>query len=78
MNVKERHGAIYFITLMDGYSQHGYVYLLSHRCKALEVFKRFVAEVETYLERRLKILRTNRGYEYISDMFKEFCEEKGI
>ena len=42
------------------------------------MFKRFVAEVETQLERRVKILRTDRGHEYLSDMFKEFYEEKGI
>ena len=42
------------------------------------MFKRFVAEVETQLERMVKILRTDRGCEYLSDMFKEFCEEKGI
>jgi len=42
------------------------------------VFKCFVAEVETQLERRIKILRSYRGREYLSDMFKEFCEENGI
>ena len=35
MNVKARHGAIYFITLIDDYSRYGYVYLLSHRYGAL-------------------------------------------
>jgi len=78
MNVKARNEAIYFITLIDDYSRYGYVYLLSHRYEALDVFKRFVAEVETQLEQRVKILRTDRGREYLSDMFKEFCEEKGI
>ena len=78
MNVKAQNGAIYFITLIDDYSRYGYVYLLSHRYEALDIFKRFVAEVETQLERRVKILRTDRGREYLSDMFKELCEEKGI
>jgi len=54
------------------------VCLLSHRYEALDVFKRFVAEVETQLERRVKILQIDRGREYPLDMFKEFCEEKGI
>ena len=78
MNVKARHGATYFITQIDDNSRYGYVYLLSHRYEALDVFKRFIAEVETQLERRVKILRTDPGREYLSDMFKEFCEEKGI
>jgi len=78
MNVKARHGAIYFITLIDDYSQYGYVYLLPHRYEALDVFKYFVVAVQTQLERRVKILRIDRGREYLSDMFKEFCEKKGI
>jgi len=78
MNVKSRHGTIYFITLIDDYSPYEYVYLLSHCYEALDVFKCFVAEVKTQLERRVKILQTDRGYEYLPDMFKEFCEEKGM
>ena len=65
MNVKARHGYVYFITLIDDVSRYGYVYLLSNRYEALSVFKRFVAEVETQLERRVKILRSNRGREYL-------------
>jgi len=66
------------ITLIDEYSRYGYVYLLSHRYETLVVFQRFVAEVETQLQQRVKILQTDRGHEYLSDMFKEFYEEKGI
>ena len=42
------------------------------------MFKRFVTEVETKLDRRVKTLRTDRGREYLSDMFKDFCKEKSI
>ena len=42
------------------------------------MFKRFIAEVETQLDRRVKTLRTNRGREYLSQIFKEFREENGI
>ena len=31
MNVKARHGAIYFITFIDGFTRYGYVYLISHK-----------------------------------------------
>ena len=78
MNVKARNGAVYFLTFIDDFSRYGYVYILSHRHEALDVFKRFVAEVETKLERRVKTLQTDRGREYRSEMFKGYCEEKGI
>jgi len=37
----------------------------------------FVAEVETQLEPIVKILRTDHGCEYLSNLFKEFCKKKG-
>jgi len=50
INVKEHHGAIYFIALIDDYSRYRYAYLLSHRYEILDVFKCFIAEVETQLK----------------------------
>ena len=78
MNKKARHGASYFLTLIDDYLQYDYVYLLSHLHKALNCFKRFVVEVENKHEKGLKTFRTDHGREYLSYQFKEFCEEKGI
>ncbi|KAK2989564.1 hypothetical protein RJ640_018326 [Escallonia rubra] len=60
MSVKARHGASYFFTLIDDYTRYGYVYLISHRYnKALDCFKRFVAEVENQKEKILKTLRSD-------------------
>jgi len=78
MNVKAHHRAIYFITLIDDYSRYGYVYLVCHRYKALDVFKCFVAEVQAQLEWKVKTLCTDRGCECFSDTFNEFYEDKGI
>ena len=49
-----------------------------HRHEALDCFKRFVAEVENKHEKGLKTFKIDRKCEYLSDQFKEFCEEKGI
>uniref|UniRef100_A0A2N9ER04 Integrase catalytic domain-containing protein n=1 Tax=Fagus sylvatica TaxID=28930 RepID=A0A2N9ER04_FAGSY len=77
MNVKARHGASYFLTFIDDYTRYGYVQLIAHRYEALDCFKRFVAEVENQHEKSLKALRTDRGRDYLSDQFKDLCEEKG-
>ena len=34
--------------------------------------------VENQLDRKIKVLRTDRGGEYQSTSFKELCDEKGI
>ncbi|KAL0301602.1 UNVERIFIED_CONTAM: hypothetical protein Sradi_6437000 [Sesamum radiatum] len=70
MNVRARHGAFYFLTFIDDYSRYGSVYLLSHRSKALDCFKRFLAEDENQRKINLKVLRTDRGREYLSKQFK--------
>ena len=44
----------------------------------MDCFKRFVAEVENQHEKSLKALQTDRGREYLSDQFKDLCEEKEI
>ena len=78
MNKKARHGASYFLTLIDDYSRYGYVYLISHRHESLDCFKRFVAEVENKHEKGLKTFRTDRERVYLYDQFKELCEEERI
>ena len=36
MNLRADHGALYFITFIDDYSCFGYVYVISHKSKALD------------------------------------------
>ena len=54
------------------------MYVLPHCYEELDAFKRSVAEVETQCEQRVKTLRIDCGWGYLSCMFKDFCEEKGI
>jgi hypothetical protein len=78
MNVKARHGASYFITFIDDFTRYGHVYLVSHKSEALDCFRRFMNLVENQMERTIKTLRTDRGREYLSEQFKQLCENKGI
>ena len=41
MNVRARHGAVYFITFIDDFTRYGYVFLISHKSEALDCFKKF-------------------------------------
>ena len=59
MNVRERHGAIYFITFIDDFTRFGYVYLISHKSKALSCFNKFMNLVENQLNKKIKALRTD-------------------
>jgi hypothetical protein len=46
--------------------------------QALHYFKTYKAEVENQLERKIKWLRSDRGGEYFSGDFSDFCVEHGI
>ena len=78
LNVKARHGASYFITFIDDFTRYSYIYLLSHKHEALSCFKSYMSLVENQLDRKIKVLRTNRGGEYLSTQFRELCNERGI
>ena len=57
-------GQQYFISFIDDYSRYAYLFLIHEKSESLDVFKRFKAEVENQLDRRIKSVRSDRGGEY--------------
>ena len=66
------------MTFIDDCTRFCYVYLLKLKDEALHYFKIYKAEVENQLERKVKRLRSDRGGEYLSSEFSDFCVEHGI
>jgi transposase InsO family protein len=52
--------------------------LIKTKDETLDYFKIYKAETENQLERKIKHLRSDRGGEYFSILFDEFCVEHGI
>ncbi|GKE18606.1 retrotransposon protein, putative, ty1-copia subclass [Tanacetum coccineum] len=73
-----RQGVSYFITFTDDYSRYGYVYLLKHKHEVFETFKVFKKIVENQLEKTIKVIRSDRGGEYISQEFKDYLKANRI
>ena len=46
MSVKARHDALYFITFINVFTHYDYVYLISHKSKALDYFRLYINLVE--------------------------------
>ncbi|TYK28868.1 gag/pol protein [Cucumis melo var. makuwa] len=78
MNVKAREGFEYFISFIDDYSRYGYLYLMEHKSEALEKLKEYETEVENLLSEKIKILRSDRGGEYMDLRFQDYMIEHGI
>lgn len=71
-------GKRYLITFIDDYSRKTWVYFLQAKSKAFGIFKSFKARVEKESGKTIKSLRTDRGGEYCSKEFENFCAGQGI
>ncbi|OVA14371.1 Protein kinase domain [Macleaya cordata] len=59
-------------------SIYGYIYLMHHKSEYFEQFKEFKTEVENQTSKRLKAIRSDRGGEYLLNLFGEYLVEHGI
>ncbi|PNX94522.1 copia-type polyprotein [Trifolium pratense] len=68
----------YFLTFIDDYSRKTWAYFLKNKSSALEYFKKFKNMVEKETGESICCLRTDRGGEFNSNEFNNFCEVNGI
>jgi hypothetical protein len=78
INPKSNAGNMYFITFTDDYSRKTWTYFLQDKSSAFEVFKKFKSLVEKESGCEIKCLRTDRGGEFTSTMFNDFCSSQGV
>ena len=71
-------GNRYFITFIDDFLRMYQVYFLINKSDTLNVFKKFKALVELQSGYKLKKLMSDRGGEYTSNEFQDFCANLGI
>ena len=77
-DVQARGGFSYFVTFTDDMSRYRYVFLMRHKLETFEKFKEFRQEVEKQIEKSIKVLRSDRGGEYLSGEFLGYLKEHGI
>ena len=78
MSTTVRGGYQYFVTFTDDLSRYGYIYLMRHKSETFEKFKEFQNEVENQLGKTIKLLRSDRGGEYLSQEFDDHLKSRGI
>ncbi|GJV97681.1 zinc finger, CCHC-type containing protein [Tanacetum coccineum] len=68
----------YIFLLVDDYSRYMWVYFLNTKDQAFDTFKEYKKTIENELRTTLKMLRTDRGGEFTSNEFTQYCKENGI
>lgn len=68
----------YFVLFIDDFSRKTWVYFLKEKSEVLKYFKNFKALVEKESGLKLQVVRSNRGGEFTSKEFQEFCDANGI
>lgn len=68
----------YFITFIDDFSRKVWIYFLVEKSEAFTTFKYYKSLVEKESGAFICCLRTDRGGEFTSNEFNEFCKIHGI
>ncbi|KAM1746060.1 hypothetical protein ACFX11_012725 [Malus domestica] len=71
-------GNKYFMLLVDDATRMIWVYFLKYKSEAFSCFKKFKAMTELQTGLRVKCLRSDRGGEFLSTEFNQFCDTEGI
>jgi len=71
-------GYRYWITFIDDCTKFRVLLLLKRKSDAFGAFKRYKAYAENQLNAKIKALQDDKGGEYMSDEFEQFCIDSGI
>ena len=71
-------GARYYVIFIDDFSRKVWVYLLKQKSKVFQKFKERKTMVKNQKRRKVKVLRSDNGGEYISTKFKAHLAREGI
>lgn len=78
LNVESYDHFRYFITFTDVCSRYSEVYFLKTKAEADIKVKYFVEKMKTFFGKKPKILRSDRGGEYMSNRLQEYLANEGI
>src|SRR3981189_334265 len=76
--VQSLQGHKYWQPFVDDASRFWVVAFLSRKSDALEAFKRYKAHAEKALGKKVQVTRDDKGGEFISKEFENFCADEGI
>lgn len=71
-------GSRFFVTFIDDATRKVFVYCLESKGQVTEVYEQFKSLVERQTGRKLKVLRTDNGTEYVNSRMRKSMQRDGI
>ena len=71
-------GSRYILTFIDDFSRYTWVFFIKKMSVVLEKFTDLKALIENASGKKINILRSDNGGEYISNYFLHICSQSGI
>ena len=71
-------GRRYFLLLVDNCSRYMWLQLQMSKDEAAAAIKKFKMHAEAESDKKLRVLRTDRGDEFTSVEFAAYCADQGI
>ncbi|KAJ0536451.1 putative RNA-directed DNA polymerase [Helianthus annuus] len=71
-------GFKYFLTIVDDFSRTVWCYLLTNKTEVFENLNNFYELLVTQFEKRIKVIRSDNGTEFVNNQMSLFCKTKGI
>ena len=68
----------YFVTFIDDYTHHTYVYMMKNKNEVIDKLRECVEMAENFTGQRVKRICSDDEQEYVLKEFKAFCKSRGI
>jgi hypothetical protein len=75
--VESKGGKLYYVTFIDDKTRLTHLYLLRKKDETFDAYKKYEAWVETQMSKKVKILNSDRGGEYLGDEMVAHLKLKG-
>ena len=70
--------SVYYVSFIDDFSRNTWIYFLKKKFEIFNRFKELKALVENQTKKKIKVLRKDKGGEFCSKEFEEFCKKCGV
>lgn len=78
MPVTSLGGYLYYIIFVRDFSAKTWTFFLKHKDQAFHMSKDFKALVENQTRKKIKVFKSDKGGEFTSNEFTDFCKKAGI